>query len=136
MTFLNVLGASFAIGIVILLVLMAYRTFDNWANRKTRQKEMLLQNHMSIEELLVSLEFILKTEMDLYEKMMANTSDVDLTNLQNSEFNSIYQSLSMQCLKAVSPQFWELIEIYMDREAVQTYITQRVYNYLADKVRE
>jgi hypothetical protein len=91
---------------------------------------------MSIEELLVSLEFILKTEMDLYEKMMANTSDVDLTNLQNSEFNSIYQSLSMQCLKAVSPQFWELIEIYMDREAVQTYITQRVYNYLADKVRE
>jgi hypothetical protein len=40
----------------------------------------------------------------------------------------------MRCLKAVSPQFWEMVEVYMTRESAQTYITQRVYDYLAKKV--
>lgn len=105
------------------------------AVQKRRLKENTLQNRMDIGDLFMALEFILKTEMDLYEMILRNTSDVDLTTIDNSEFINIYQDLSRTCLKSVSPQFWELIEVYMDREAAQTYITQRVYNYLSDKVR-
>lgn len=103
---------------------------------KSRRIRHTLENHVSIEELFVSLEFVLQTEINLYESYLQNKTDIDLTTLQNSEFINIYKDLSMKCLKAPSPQFWELAEVYMSRESIQTYITQRVYDYLAEKVKE
>lgn len=119
---------------IVGVILGAFLLFRHFC-KKEKDKLTILQNHMSLEELLISLEFILTTEINIYENILQNTTDTDLTTLQNSEFNAIYKELSMQCLKSVSPQFWELIEVYMTRDSIQTYITQRVYNYLAEKVR-
>lgn len=104
--------------------------------KKHRQKTLAMENRVPLEELFIALEFIIKTESDLYEQYLANNSGTDFTTITNQEFNNIYQELSMRCLKAISTQFWESAEVYVTRETIQTYVTQRVFNFLADKISE
>ena len=124
-----ILSIAFSAGCVIVVLFVNERI-----RKKSEQKRLAMENRVELAELFVALEFIIKTESDLYEQYLINNTGNDFTNITNTEFNNIYQTLSMQCLKAISNQFWESAEVYISRETVQTYVTQRVFNYLADKI--
>lgn len=104
--------------------------------RKIISQANILEHRVDIGELFVILEFIIKTETDLYESFLETNSTTDLSTLSNAEFVNIYQDISKNCLKSISRQFWELCELYINRELVETYVTQRVMSYLTDKLNE
>lgn len=106
-----------------------------WKNplQEYADKKLILENKLNIGEVFITIDFIIKTECDLYEQYFENNTTADMITLTNSEFTNIYNSISMQCLKAVSPTLWELAEVYMTRDEVQTYITQKVMQFLLDK---
>ena len=118
---------------VACLLLLAYFLFV-YLKREEQRRKMVLENRMDLTELFAALEVIIVTEENLYEQYLKTNTDTDITTLTNSEMTNIYRDLSMRCLKAVSPAFWDAVEVYMTREAVQTYITQRVMQYLTDKI--
>lgn len=88
---------------------------------------------MNIGEIFVTIDFIVKTECNLFEEYFQNNSTADIPTLSNSEFTNIYNTLSMNCLKAISPTLWDLGELYMNREEIQTYITQSVMQFLMSR---
>lgn len=91
-----------------------------------------VQTHrMTVEEMYGILDVIIATEIVIYEKYLGNTTDTPLTNAQ---FINIYNDLSKRILKGISNTFYRMASYYLTREELQTYITQRVYNYLAEKV--
>lgn len=129
------------VGAVLLLIaftavcVIAVIAVNELIKKKTRRKTLAMENRVDLGELFIALEFIIKTESDLYEQYLADNTGNDYTTLTNNEFNNIYKELSMRCLKAISEQFWESVEVYVTRETVQTYVTQRVFSYLADKIK-
>lgn len=133
MSILMMLGYALAItiplfGIGYLIFRLVYNDLKPHLNRK-----IIMDNRINIGEVFVSIDFIIKTETDLFERYFENNTNQEFTSLTNSEFTNIYNELSMRCLKAVSPLLWEISEIYMDRTEVQTYITQRVMDFLLDR---
>ena len=130
----RILGAVLIAAAFISICVISVLAANEQIKKKTRRKTLAMENRVDLGELFVALEFIIKTESDLYEQYLANNTGNDLTTITNTEFKNIYEALSMRCLKAISPQFWESAEVYITRETVQTYVTQRVFNYLADKI--
>lgn len=133
MTFLTFLLASAGVilpicGLVALIWLLLKKTSRDYFERK-----LVLQNRINIGELFITIDFIVKIECDLFEQYFERNTTADMTTLTNSEFTNIYNELSMRCLKAVSPMMWDLSEVYMNREEVQTYITQKVMTFLLEK---
>lgn len=130
MVFLNTLQISIAIFIPLaLFFLMVYLFME-----KLYLKKLTIENRIDLVELFGAIDLIIATEAALYEQYLRINSDIDITKITNEEFINIYNDLSMRCLRAVSPQFWESAELYMDREAIQTYITEKVLQYLTDKI--
>lgn len=130
-----IVGAILLILAFAALCVVAVIAANELIKKKTRRKTLAMENRVDLGDLFIALEFIIKTESDLYEQYLANNSGNDFTTITNNEFNNIYKELSMRCLKAISPQFWESAEVYITRETIQTYVTQRVFNYLADKIK-
>lgn len=128
--FLIALGVSIPLLIVMLIAFVLYGRMSN----SYHMRKLAVENRIDLQELLATLELIIHTEEALYEQYLNTNSDIDITTINNSELTNIYQELSMRCLKAVSPQFWSMTENYMTRESIQTYITQRVLQYLTDKI--
>ena len=93
------------------------------------------KNRVELTEIFTTAEAIIGIECALYEKYFETNTTADLQSLSNSEFLNIYNDLSMRCLKSFSENFWRSAEVYITREELQTYVTQRVFNYLHDKIR-
>lgn len=123
------------IGVTVIVVALAivgivYRFFGQWIVHRHN-----VEFRMELTDIFVTLEFIIKVETDLYETYLANNGQqTDYTTLTNTEFINIYRDLSSHCLHAVSSELWRMGELYMSRESLETYVTQKVYSYLADKV--
>ena len=99
-------------------------------------REMHMQkNRMELTEIYATAESVISIECALYEKYFETNTTSDLQSLSNSEFLNIDNDLSMRCLKAFSENFWHAAEVYVTREELQTYITQRTFNYLHSKIR-
>jgi hypothetical protein len=128
------MGWYFLLALFIAMLVGCLMLLKAGINIDFTRRQAPLEHKIELSDLFVNLEFVIKIECDLYETYLENNTDQDLTTITNTEFTNIYQDLSMRCLKAVSPQFWEMVEVYMTRESAQTYITQRVYDYLAKKV--
>lgn len=98
-------------------------------------RELVVQkNRMSLADIFETAEFIVTIECNLYEKYFDANTTAGMQSLSNSEFLNIYNDLAMKCLKAFSPSFWAAAEVYITREELQTYVTQRVFNYLHSKI--
>ena len=130
MVFLNTLQISIAIFIPLALFFFMVYLFME----KLYLKKLTMENRIDLVELFGAIDLIIATEAALYEQYLRINSDIDITKITNEEFINIYNDLSMRCLRAVSSQFWESAELYMDREAIQTYITEKVLQYLTDKI--
>ena len=116
--------------VTLVIMLIVYRLFGQWVIHRHN-----IQYRMELTDVFVTLEFIIKVETDLYETYLANNGQqTDYTTLTNTEFINIYRDLSNHCLRAVSSELWRMGELYMSRESLETYVTQKVYSYLADKV--
>ena len=95
----------------------------------------VVQNRFTVEELFNTIDIIIATEIAIYEEYLSNTSDSTLDMpLTNAQFINIYNDLSNRILHGISPTFYRIAEVYMTESELQTFITQRVYNYLARKV--
>ena len=92
-------------------------------------------NRIELTEIYATAESVISIECTLYEKYFETNTTADIQSLSNSEFLNIYNDLSMRCLKSFSENFWRAAEVYVTREELQTYITQRVFNYLHSKIR-
>lgn len=99
-------------------------------------KNLVLRNRISLSELFASLEIALNTEMTLFENGIIRNSDQSIATINSAEFKNLYNALAMNCMKAISPNFWDMVEVYMTRESVQTYITERCMQFLLDKRKE
>lgn len=117
------------IGAVFIWAPMAYHHYL----RKERRYTVNLQHRIDIVELFASLDFIIKVETDIYEQILETNSTINWVGLTNTEFINIYNELAMRCLKAISSISWEMFDIYIKRETVQTYVTQKVMQYLMVK---
>lgn len=130
--FIEVILAAIAICMplgVLLFLLLHYLTLPFI-------REMHMQkNRMELTEIYATAESVISIECALYEKYFETNTTSDLQSLSNSEFLNIYNDLSMRCLKAFSENFWRAAEVYVTREELQTYITQRTFNYLHSKIR-
>ena len=132
--FIQAFAISVAVCIPICIILIVAIALYGHYTSDYRVRKLTLSNRMELQDLLATLELIIHTEEALYEQYLSTNSDIDLTKINNSELTNIYQELSMRCLKAVSPQFWDMVGLYMTKEAIQTYITQRTLQYLTDKI--
>lgn len=99
-------------------------------------KNLVLRNRISLSELFASLEIALNTEMTLFENGIIRNSDQSIATVNSAEFKNLYNALAMNCMKAISPNFWDMVEVYMTRESVQTYITERCMQFLLNKRKE
>ena len=54
--------------------------------------------------------------------------------MSNSEFENSYRELATRILESVSPNLWDMFELYMTRESIQTYVTEQVQIYLSEKI--
>lgn len=115
--------------VLLVLVIMGNRALGIY------QKVHNLQTTPSFEELIKTLELILATEISIYERYMANSTDaVDLDGfITNAQFKNIYNDLSNRVIRLISPQFYEYMECYWTEEEIHVYISQRIYTYLAEK---
>lgn len=90
---------------------------------------------IKLRELYDTVDLIIATEIATYEKYLGNSTQNDLDSpLTNSQFINIYDDLCKRILTGLSPTFYEMVSVYMTEDAMNTYITQRIYNYLADRV--
>lgn len=128
---LNIVTISFSALVILLLFLFFLRQLRPFASRS-----LVLKNRISLNELFASLEIAISTEMTLFENGIIRNSDQTIATVTNAEFINMYNELSMSCMKAISPEFWDMVEVYMTRESVQTYITERCMQFLLEKRRE
>lgn len=122
------------IALAVMIPLVIFFVLIYFMIEKLYLKKLTMENRIDLVDLFGAIELIVATEAALYEQYLKTNSDIDITKITNDEFLNIYNDLSMRCLKAVSPQFWESAELYMNREALQTYITEKVLQYLTDKI--
>ena len=130
-TSLHILLTGFVVVVVALLIVaIVARFFGRFIMHRHD-----VQYRMELADIFITIEFIIKVETDLYETYLANNGQsTDYASLTNTEFINIYKELSSRCLHAVSGELWRMCELYMSRESMETYVTQKVYSYLADKV--
>lgn len=118
---------------VLFLAILGIITYYFHQQHKSLSHQQIWDTRMNIGEVFVCIDFIIQIESKLFEQYFQNNTTADLTSLTNTEFTNIYNELSMRCLKAVSPAMWQMSELYMNREEVQTYITQQVMQWLLDR---
>lgn len=126
---------AIVIAILVFLVVIGIAYMIHRIFHKEIMRGLLLKNRIELSDIFVTIELIISTEKNLYEDfLISNGGNTDYASMTNTEFTNIYKEMSAQCLRAISPQLWDMAEIYMNRREIQTYITQQVYNYLAEKV--
>mgnify|MGYP001864019624 FL=1 len=98
------------------------------------KKKMILQQvPLDLSELLSTLNLIIATEEKLYDDYIFNTN-APYASMSNSEFENSYRELATRILESVSPNLWDMFELYMTRESIQTYVTEQVQIYLSEKI--
>lgn len=108
---------------------------DNLIYRKDRVYRHVLENRMSLEEILNSTDLVLATEVVMYERYLEDTGNVMLTNITNSEFVNIYNDLSRKILASFDDKFYQMASLYFTKEEFQSYLVNRVYDYLSNKIK-
>lgn len=108
---------------------------DNLIYRKDRVYRHVLENRMSLEEILNSTDLVLATEVVMYERYLEDTGNAMLTNITNSEFVNIYNDLSRKILASFDDKFYQMASLYFTKEEFQSYLVNRVYDYLSNKIK-
>lgn len=108
----GVIGTSY---VVFLKILIKYRR---------------ITSDVSIQELLIILNSVIQTELELFDKDVFSTKG----SLTNSNFDNYYHEISRHIIDSLSPVFFENISKYMTEDAVITLIGRHVKEYLVTKV--
>lgn len=133
---MELIFAIIGVGAMVCLTVLGAIWLKFFLGKRYVSYDALLANRTDLVELFTTLDFIILTETNIYEQILETNSNTNWAGLSNSEFLNIYRDLSMRCLKAVSDNCWRQFELYMSRQTVQTYVTQKVMKYLTDKVED
>ena len=87
-------------------------------------------SNMSLPDLLVVLQTVINTELDLYEKNIFSTKGA----LTNSNFENFYKDIVNSIINALSQDFFVRMSFFINQDAIVTIICRTVKDYLAEKV--
>lgn len=97
-------------------------------------EKLKYNSKLSIVEVFGAIDIIVTNESSLYERYLANTTDMNFTAMTNSQFINVYNDLCSRVLHAFSPGFIELANVFLTTDELNTYAAQMVYNFLAEKI--
>lgn len=120
--------------VVVLITVLSTAFIIHQFIIKDIMRRMKYSTKMSIVEVFGSIDIIITNETALYEKYLANTTDMNFTAMTNSQFINVYNDLASRVLHAFSPGFIEMANVYLTTDELNTYAAQMVYNFLADKI--
>ena len=111
----------FVMVLLILFIIMAY------VNKVIKRRHRPQINFDTLLEILLSM---ISVELDLYESEIFN----DRTGLTNANFTNFMQDICRAIESHISPEFMQMITVYVTEDFVYTLITKKVKAYLVSKV--
>lgn len=111
--------------IAICIIVVAYIICD-----KILCKYTLTTSSDSFQELVLTLNIAIQTELDLWEKDVF----VDKNAITNSNFENYYHEITNHILKSLSPIFFKKISQYITEDAVISIVARKTKEYLAGKI--
>ena len=84
----------------------------------------------SFNELMSILNIMIKTEIDLYENNVFNTKG----SITNSNFENYYNDMCDSIINNISSDFFDKMSVYINKDAIVTFIARTVKTYLAGKI--
>lgn len=111
----------FVMVLLILFIIMAY------VNKVIKRRHQPQINFDTLLEILLSM---VSVELDLYEREIFN----DRTGLTNANFTNFMQDICGAIESHISPEFMQMITVYVTEDFVYTLITKKVKAYLVSKV--
>lgn len=111
--------------IAICVIVVAYIICD-----KILCKYTLTTSSDSFQELVLTLNIAIQTELDLWEKDVF----VDKNAITNSNFENYYHEITEHILKSLSPIFFKKISQYITEDAVISIVARKTKEYLTGKI--
>lgn len=111
--------------IAICVIVVAYIICD-----KILCKYTLTTSSDSFQELVLTLNIAIQTELDLWEKDVF----VDKNAISNSNFENYYHEITEHILKSLSPIFFKKISQYITEDAVISIVGRKTKEYLVSKI--
>lgn len=111
--------------IAICVIVVAYIICD-----KILCKYTLTTSSDSFQELVLTLNIAIQTELDLWEKDVF----VDKNAISNSNFENYYHEITTHILKSLSPIFFKKISQYITEDAVISIVGRKTKEYLVSKI--
>ena len=85
----------------------------------------------SFEELIMTLNLVINTEIELWEKDVFSNKGA----ITNSNFENFYIEISTHILDTLSPTFYHNIERYITEEMVASIVGRKTKEYLTTKIK-
>ena len=101
--------------------------------RKILPKYKITVSEVTLSELLIALNAMINTELDLWKDDVFNDNK-GVAN--NSQYENYYHEICGKILYSISPIFYDNIEKYITSEAVVSIIGRKVKNFLNTYVKE
>lgn len=101
--------------------------------RKILPKYKITVSDVTLNELLIALNAMINTELELWKNDVFNDNK-GVAN--NSQYENYYHEITGKILDSISPIFFDNIEKYITSEAVVSIIGRRVKNFLNTYVKE
>lgn len=101
--------------------------------RKILPKYKITVSEVTLSELLIALNAMINTELDLWKDDVFNDNK-GVAN--NSQYENYYHEICGKILDSISPIFYANIEKYITSEAVVSIIGRKVKNFLNTYVKE
>lgn len=111
--------------IAICIVIVVHVIYD-----KILCKYALTTSSDSFQELVLTLNIAIQTELDLWEKDVF----VDKNAITNSNFENYYHEITTHILKSLSPIFFKKISQYITEDAVISIVGRKTKEYLVSKI--
>lgn len=101
--------------------------------RKILPKYKITVSDVTLNELLIALNAMINTELELWKDDVFNDNK-GVAN--NSQYENYYHEITGKILDSISPIFFDNIEKYITSEAIVSIIGRRVKNFLNTYVKE
>ena len=85
---------------------------------------------ITFEELILSLNTVVNTCIQMYEKNVFNTKG----SITNANYDNFYYDITSMIFDSLSPTFYMQMSVYITKDAVATIVCRNVKEYLNSKI--
>lgn len=109
-------------------ILLRYLIFPFLIKYQVRSK-------VTIDQIYGTLKVVIVTQVREYERFLENSTDEDYgTPMTNSQFVNYYNDMCKHVIKSIPPLFYEAAAPYLTEDAINEFITENIFSYLAEKI--